>query len=335
MTQFRAVRSSWRSILLAMATLLVSTIPVGAQTKPPNSNPKLVISPPGDGLRELFEHPDDWRQARALTGSLLYPDHHLVHFTDAELQKWFGMMRGWGISLELEVGAIKPWGHTAEDTFRAEQPMWDRALRLGADIGAIAMDEPLVASRNALHQTDAYAVDQTARFIGLVRQHYPAIRIGDIEPYPAIPLEDHIVWLRQLSHRLREQNVRPLDFYRADIDWVAFTKARRGSWREVASLAAGTRGLGVPFSLIYWASPYPSEKAAGLAREDTWYVEVLGQGNAAAEAGVHPDQFVLESWLPTPSRIVPETTEFTFTRSVLDFGQKFVNGAGQGRRDSK
>ena len=100
-------------------------------------------------------------------------------------------------------------------------------------------------------------------------------------------------------------------------------------------MAAGTRGLGVPFSLISWASPYPSEKAAGLAREDTWYVEVLGQGYAAVEAGVHPDQFVLESWLPMPSRIVPETTEFTFTWSVLDFGRKFVNGAGQGRRDSK
>ena len=243
------------------------------------------------------------------------------------------MMRTWHISLELEVGAIKEWGPTADATFRAEQPIWDRAVRLGADLGSIAMDEPLAASRY-LHKPDAYAVEQTARFVGLVRQHYPTMRIGDVEPYPGLPLADHVAWLKQLTSRLREQNVAPLDFYRADVDWVSFAKAGRGSWREVASLAAATSGSGLPFSLIYWASGYPSEKAEGLAGDDTWYVEVLGQGYAAADAGVHPDQFVLESWINAPARIVPDSADFTFTRSVRDFGRKFVDGDASAARKS-
>lgn len=311
----------WRVAVVSIVSLLTLRVGVNAQTPAPL--PKLVIAPPGDGLRELFQHPDEWSQARALTGAILYADHNLTHLSDAELQTWFAMMRTWHISLELEVGAIKEWGPTADATFRAEQPIWDRALRLGANLGSIAMDEPLAASR-FLHKPDAYAVEQTARFIGLVRQHYPTMRIGDVEPYPGLPLADHVAWLKQLTSRLREQNVAPLDFYRADVDWVSFAKAGRGSWREVSSLAAAARGLGLPFSLIYWASGYPSERAEGLAGDDTWYVEVLGEGYAVADTGIHPDQFVIESWIDAPAKIVPDDAEFSFTRSVLDFATPTV-----------
>ena len=317
--------------LATVATLFLFTLMQAPNAQPARAIPGLVISPPGEGIRDLFQFPAAWADARAQTRAILYADHNLSRFSDAELRTWFAMMRTWNISLELEVGAVKEWGPTAEATFAAEQPHWDRALRLGADFGSIVMDEPLSASRGLLHQTDSYAVAQTARFVALVRQHYPTLRIGDVEPYPGIPLPDHIAWLRQLQSRLREQGVAPLDFYRADVDWVSFAKAGRGSWQEVASLAAATRASGVAFSLIYWASGYPSEKAEGVAGDDTWYVEVIGQGYAVADMGLRPDQFVLESWIDAPAAIVPDSAEFTFTRSVRDFGRKFIVD-GSGRR---
>jgi hypothetical protein len=285
--------------------------------------PKLVIGPPGDGIRDLFEHPDAWPKTRALTAAILCADHSLSHISDADLQTWFALMRTWGISLELEVGAIKEWGPTADATFAAEQPIWDRAVRLGANLTSVVMDEPLIACR-ALDKPDNYAVEQTARFIALVRQHYPTMRIGDAEAYPALPLKDHIAWLTQLQVRLHEQSTDPLDFYRADVDWVSFAKAGIGSWQGVAALAAETRKAGVPFSLIYWASGYPSEKAEGFGGDDAWYTKVIEQGIAVADAGLRPDEFVMESWISAPSRIVPEGEDFTFTRSVLDFARKFV-----------
>jgi hypothetical protein len=321
MKHHRSHSSIFRRVLTALALLALGQ-PAHAQA--PRPTPKLVIAPPGDGMRELFEHPDAWPQARALTGAILYADHNLTHLEDDELRAWFALMRTWNISLELEVGTIKEWGPTADATFAAEQLVWDRAIRLGATLTSIAMDEPLAASR-ALHKPDSYAVEQTARFIALVRQHYPTMRIGDVEPYPGLRLEDHVAWLAQLQARLREQGVAPLDFYRADVDWVSFAKAGIGSWHGVAALAADTRKAGLPFSLIYWASGYPSEKAEGSAGDDTWYVEVLGQGYAVADTGLHPDQFVLESWINAPSRIVPEDEDYTFTRSVLDFARKFAN----------
>lgn len=287
--------------------------------------PRLVIDPPGDGFRQLFEHPDQWQRARAMTDELLYADHNLARFSDSDLKEWFAMMRNWHIPLELEVGAIKGWGPTAEDTFHAEQPMWNRFIRLGADLNSIAMDEPLAASRYILHKPDAYAYTQTVRFIEMARENYPGLRIGDIEPYPGIPENDHTAWLRGLQERLRQDHVRGLDFYRVDADWVAFTKTEQGSWKGVASLAATVRNIGVPFSLIYWASGYPSEMASGVAGEDTWYIEVLGQGYAVSDVGSPPDQFVLESWIGAPKQTVPETGDFTFMRSVLDFGRKFLS----------
>jgi hypothetical protein len=305
--------------------LITTTATVQAQAG--HSIPQLVIGHPGDTIRELFEHPNEWSTARARTGVILCTDHLLATFSDEELRKWFGLMHSWGISLELEVGAIKEWGPTAEDTFRAEKPIWDRAMRLGADIKSIAMDEPLVASRTMLRRPDNYAVLQTALFVGLVRNNYPTIQIGDIEPYPGIPFGDHVSWVNQLQEQLQQEHVRSLDFYRLDIDWVSFAKAGRGNWREVSSLVTNLRTAHLPVSMIFWASGYPSEEAEGITGDDTWYVQVLGQGYDVADAGIALDQFVVESWIKAPRKIVPEYEEFTFTRSVLDLARKYNVGS--------
>ena len=284
---------------------------------------RLVISPPAGTIRDLFVHPQAWQQTRAMTGAILYADHSLARASDEELRTWFAAMRTWNIRLALEVGAIKEWGPTADATFRAEAPLWDRFIRLGADIGSVAMDEPLGAA-HVLHKSDDYAVEQTAHFVEMVRDRYPRMLIGDVEPYPGLTLAEHVSWIKGLTLRLRESGQAPIDFYRIDPDWVAFTLARTGSWRDVAALAALMRGMGVDFSLIYWASGYPWAKSVGLAGEDTWFVQVLGQGYAAREAGINPDQFVIESWIGAPSQTIPEETPFTFTGTALDFARKFV-----------
>ena len=37
-----------------------------------------------------------------------------------------------------------------------------------------------------------------------------------------------------------------------------------------------------------------------------------------------PEQLVIESWIDAPAACLPETGEFTFTRSVLDFCRRFA-----------
>jgi hypothetical protein len=224
----------------------------------------------------------------------------------------------------MEVGAVKPWGRTGEKTFGIERPMWERVQRLGGNIYAVAMDEPLCCARKEIHEPDDYAVRETANYIAMVRQHFPNVRIGDIEPYPFIALADQMAWIEALQKRLEEMGVRGLDSYRLDVNWAEFVVFNHGSWPEVRKLEQYCRARKIPFSLIYWASGYPGLARRGLGDDSTWYVSVMQQGYDYAMAQGRPDEYVIESWVGAPSRSVPESDEFTFTRSVRDFVKKFV-----------
>lgn len=310
---------------LAIALVVLTFSPLLAQDR----TPPVCMNPPSheDGrcFRELFEQPDRWKDTRALIDGIGYADHMLNRqFTDDQLRSWLPMLRKWNLKLELEVGAIKPWGVTGEKTFNIQRVMWDRFQRLGGSIHAIGMDEPLCCARKEINRPDAYAVQETARFIALVRQNYPQVRIGDIEPYPFIPLADQMQWIESLQKKLAEMHVRGLDFFRLDVNWAEFTVFNRGSWQEVRKLEQFCRKRGIPFSLIYWASDYPAMKRRDLADDATWYVSVMRQGYDYAIVDGRPDQYVIESWIGAPSHAVPETDEFTFTRSVLDFTRRFV-----------
>ena len=326
-TLFSHTRGAQWPALLALSLLLPLILQAQATTN--SARPEVWMGPPasenGKSLRDLFAHPDQWQQTRTLIDGLLYADHHLNRqFTDDELRSYFADLQKWQMKFSLEVGAIKEWGITGTNTFTKQRPMWDRFQRLGGNIYAIAMDEPLLCTRRKLHKPDDYAVQETASFIALVRQHYPQILIGDIETYPSIPLADHLWWLDALQKRLAEMHVRGLDFYRLDVNWVEFNVFGRGSWPEVKKLEQECRKRKMPFSLIYWASDYPPMKKRGFADDSTWYVSIMRQGYDYALVNGAPDQYVIESWVDAPAQSLPETDDFTFTRSVRDFAKKFV-----------
>jgi hypothetical protein len=299
-------------------------LPARAQTP----KPSVWISPPGhnncEAFRALFERPDEWKETRALTDVLFITDLNLKrHFTDDELRAWFTKMHEWKLKLAMEVGALKPWGQTGEKCFSAERANWEHLQSLGANLHAIALDEPLVCAREQIHQSDDYALKETASYIALVRQHFPQLLIGDIEAYPSISIEDHRKWIEGLEMQLAAMNVRGLNFYRLDVDWLRFHVQQKGSWKEVKGLEIFCRQRKLPFGLIYWATGYPSMQKRGLADDSTWYVSIMQQGYDYAAVQGRPDQLVIESWIGAPSRCVPETADWTFTRSVRDFMRKF------------
>ena len=317
--------TGWRSGWWWLVVL--SVLPATERAGP--ARPVVWMMPPAapDGrcFRELFTRPEAWAETRRRVDVVGYADHNLNRqFNDAELGAWLPALARWNIGLGLEVGAVKPWGPTGRATFDAQRPMWDRFQRLGGRITALAMDEPLVCARDDLKKPTAYAVEETARFIALVREHYPSVRIGDVEPYPSIPLPALVAWIDALQARLASLHVRGLDFFRLDVDWVHFTVEGRGGWPEVKALEEACRARKVPFSLIYWAADYPHMKRLGLADDAWWTVGVLRQGADYAVVGGRPDEYVVESWVGAPAHSVPETDEGTFTRSVRDFCRRFV-----------
>lgn len=287
----------------------------------PTVRPQVCIS----GFDDLFAHPDEWQKTRPLIDSAIFADHGMNKwYTDQQLTAIFDQLNRWNMRFTLEVGAVKPWGPTGAKCFAAETPMWDRFQRLGAHISAIAMDEPLCCTRESLKLSDDYAVQETASFIALVRQRYPQIYVGDVEPYPSIPLDDHCKWIAALNSRLASLGVRGLDFYRIDTNWVVFSVFNQGSWRDVVKIEKYCHSVKLPFSLIYWAAEYPALSGMHLAADDTWYEGIFEEGYDYALCGGAPDEYCLESWIGAPKQIVPENGDFTYTRSVLDFVGRFV-----------
>lgn len=310
--------------------LCLTCLALPLRAQPPDAKPDVWLMPPsafdGECFRELCTHPEQWKETAGRVNVIGYADHVLnKQFTDAELREWLPALEKRGLKLGLEVGAVKPWGLTGDKTFAAERPMWNRFQSLGGHIYALAMDEPLCCARNELKKPDAYAVEQTAQFIALVRTNYPGVQIGDVEPYPSIPLADLIDWIDALQARLRQLGVHGLDFFRVDVDWVHFTvHTNHGNWMEVKKLENACRSKKLPFSLIYWAADYPHLERLKLADDATWYISIMRQGNDYALVGGAPDQYVIESWIPAPSHSIPETGQWTLTRSALDFCNRFV-----------
>ena len=292
-------------------------------------SPSVWIAPPGTengkSFRDLFEHPDDWKDARSKTDVLFYADLNLQRqFTDDELRAWFSKAKEWNLKIAMEVGALKEWGLTGEKTFNAERKNWEHLQSLGANMYAIAMDEPLCCAREHIHQTDEYAMQETANYIALVREHFPQLLIGDIETYPSITIEDHKKWIDGLQQMLASRHVRGLDFYRLDVDWHRLIVQNQGSWQEVKTLEHYCRQKKLPFSLIYWPAGLPAMQHRGVADDSTWYVGVMQQGYDYLGIDGKPDQYVIESWVGAPQRCVPDSADWTFTRTVRDFCQHFV-----------
>ncbi len=317
-------------MLHRMLSILAALSAVTFAQTPPRK-PLVWVGPPGvengKSLRAMFEHPDKWTQTRTMIDGILYADHNFKQFSDADLRLWFNRLREWNLKLSLEVGAVKEWGPTGDVTFNRQRPNWDHLQSLGGKIDTVAMDEPLLCVRKFLKKPDDYAVEETARFIALVRERYPEMRIGDIEPYPSISLADHQWWIDNLNRKLREKHVRELDFYRLDVNWINFTVQQTGSWKELKQLELYCRSRHLPFSLIYWPADLPTLRRLGRAGENTWYISIMRQAQDYAVIGGAPDEYVIESWVGEPAASVPETADWTFTRSVRDFVERFVGPA--------
>ena len=298
--------------------------------------PEVWIAPPsispseGSAMRDLFLNEDSWTETRLCVTGLLYADHALERqFTETELRSWFNQMTKWGIKLDLEVGAVKPWGVTGARAFEIGRRKWSRLLELGAPIHALLLDEPRTAARKlaqsgriATDNSDEYALRETVSFISSLRRNYPDFQVGIIDTFPEHSASDQIRWLDALQKRLAKENVRGIEFWRIDVDWANFTVGR-GDWAMVKHIETEVRHRRVQFGLIYWAADYPAMNRIGIADDSTWYVGLMQQGYDYAAVAGRPDQYVIESWIGVPKRSIPEAAEWSFSRSVRDFCRKF------------
>lgn len=324
-------------------TLLAASICLSAtlQAREWPVKKEVWMMPPGPGpqeppsvvaLRDFYLHPDDWKQTReAMTSKTVgvfgSSPYKISKAFSADEQRKFGeMLKGWNIKFGFEIECIKgtPGWETGQEAFDKQFQTLDSIQANGLPIYSFGMDEPYVFGYYFAHRPREKVIQETANFIALMRKHYPEAQLGDIEPYPAFTVQELLSWVRDLQAKLKEMHVRGIDFLRLDYDWTHNIIGDKGNWRDVKQLEDGLRAQGVPFSLVYWAPPFGFYQKMGIADDSIWHTLVMWQGYAYALVNGSPDQYVLESWIGTPSTGTPETNPDSFSRSVLDFCNKFV-----------
>ncbi|MBO4548158.1 MAG: hypothetical protein J5758_02990, partial [Abditibacteriota bacterium] len=258
--------------------------------------------------------------------------------------EFFASVKEWGKKLQFEVPIIKSfgWKEGKRSTLAADEAFaWymsqDRQFKKNGlkKVDSFCFDEPVYAARAVITADIAggktpppgfrvsedpkvyidYACRETAKFMKLMKKEYPDAKYMDIEPYPALSLEELKYSVDILNRECKRLRIKGPDALRIDIDWGSMEAgALRGSWEELGELAEYVRSRGMEFSLIYWAANQPSGDMSMH-----WYNGVMHMLDCTEKAGLRPDEYVLESWIEMPNRFGPETDAASYAGCLKDW----------------
>jgi hypothetical protein len=294
----------------------------------------------------LVTRENEWEQARKLIDGIgNWPWILNQYYSDEQLREIFARLRSWEIGWGLELPVYKGagWGYDGKPLEAAGAfAQYNQFARRFSAAGMptpkwFAFDEPIYAARHKAPKYDdaaarlRHGVDETVKFIRLMREAYPGAELGDIEPYPALTVDELTDSLTSIQSRCRDAKLPGLDFFRLDADWSLFASGK-GSWEDVLRIESYCQRQGLRFSMIYWAANEPSLGPEQKSDPLNWRRGVLRQAADYGAVGGRPGEIVLESWLQVPQHAVPESDLSTFTASVLALGESLhLRGHSAGR----
>jgi hypothetical protein len=173
----------------------------------------------------------------------------------------------------------------------------------------LAMDEPrLGGDACGLGLEDSARA--TASFARQVHAAFPAVRIGDVEPYPRYGAPALVAW----TAALRLEGATPA-FFHLDVDRVHADRITADVAGDLRLLRDSLEGQGIPLGVIFWGAD-GTDDAAYAADVRAWVQRVR-------DAIGLPTQPVFQSWSVAPDgsysvpRNLPETASTPKTADRL------------------
>ncbi len=260
-----------------------------------------------------FEPGAPWARAAAVTNVFKVSTNFLAHAPDEALVAVIQGLRQRHIALAMEGLMLQGRpacgrgveGYTGP---RAIERIVDRVRALGGTISYLAMDEPVFFGHTKLgpntcnDSLDSLAA-QIAPKIRLLRQIFPGIVIGDIEPLTdetAGSLETILMFARALE---RATGV-SLSFVHADVGWHSNYQPQLATWRE--GLHSNAMRLGV----ICHGDP-------NLNSDQVWASQAIQRYRiVASDPATRPDDVIFQSWMVRPTYMLPDDRFGTMTSIV-------------------
>jgi hypothetical protein len=325
------------TLLLGAATLALAAADCGEKAPPPG-----VWFAPNLGsldMVDLFTQPQAWRTARSELGVFKFYEQQLVSERPAdctdcgpnilpafEQVQAFAQLGDWNLAIAVEVGVIKR--HTCSPEANASLAI--EAIRnveqRGGVVRYLAMDEPLLGARDCgIGLTDlGQAAKGVATFARRVQEAYPAVSIGDVEPYPEFGVPVLTAWLAAL----RTQGFAPA-FVHLDVDRGRAASLGVDVPTDLRALMRLVEVQQIPFGVIFWGADGTDETA--------YAADVLAWVETVRQAIGKPTQSVFQSWSRGADgrfvvpRNLPENDSATMTHTrLLDEGLRELRGGSSG-----
>lgn len=231
------------------------------------------------------------------------------------------------IHLAIEVGGLREWQCSGTAMAQIERDKIRPLVAAGGTVGYLAMDSPFgytIATGGA--GNCGYSIRQAAEslavYMSAMRQTYPGVRIGLIEPVPWYRVGTHpshpgndfgdLPRLLDTAATVRALRGEHLDFVHADSPYD-YNQAHPTGWQKLRAWQDSVRLRGIRFGLTY------NSDVGGATSDQMFHQSSLAALDAFLAVGGAPDDFILQSWYPYPMSMAPETTPYTFTYLVKHF----------------
>jgi hypothetical protein len=197
-----------------------------------------------------------------------------------------------------------------------------RVKRLGGVIDYIALDEPLyyghvfngrpkfnyeTLAPTPCHSSIAELARETAAKVAEVRQVFPGVKVGDIEPVGVFAYSTD-----QLRAELSEwltayQAATSSKFAFVDIDIAWLLPAWQAQFEIVVDVV---RKAGIPLGVIFNGTRADASDPAWLASARA-HIQLI-----ESRLGGPPPRAIFQTWTDHPRRMLPETEPDTFTNFI-------------------
>jgi hypothetical protein len=260
----------------------------------------LSPDPESPDFVDLFSHPEAWPKARGLVKVLKFGPtqvelqaHGPNSFAELKSVDAFRKIRGWGMKIAVEEGAVKEWDCTGRLAAQVTVRHMRNLASAGAGLDVVAMDEPMSAGTRLcklpLEQiaanTAAYA--KAVQNSDVARQQGGPPAIGDIEAYPSTSAET----IRQFVLALKQQGFTPA-FVHLDIaaHYLSIHPEIDMS-RDLRMLNDFLRQQNIPLGILFWSGVDP------LSTDQQYYEHAMALVRSVKAAIGRPDQSVFQSWI--------------------------------------
>ena len=276
---------------------------------------------------ELFKPDGAWSNSAQHVGVFLVNGGLLLRQSDDEVKAVFADLKRRHIALAIEMGLATArqdssgpqacgTGVEGFTTPNATRVIAERIRKNGGELRYVAMDEPLFygyhfSGANACHFTMNELAGAIAPNVAVLREIFPAVEIGDVEPVGAaqnVPPD----WVDQIAQwtQVYQQVVgQKLSFFHADVVWTSPWQQQLGAVKRLV------HERGIKFGVIY--------DGGGTGKQESdllWTQEAVERFQMVESSpATLPDHAVFQSWARWPHNMLPENQPGTMTWLVNQY----------------